>query len=111
MSIARFVWAMHAKAVELTGSRVGEVAVKDLVGAFAQPEAVRFSLLVGCIEETEVDGGSVLGKEGEVDAFSIPGRAERIWLAGPDAERGRNRESRLVSPRKLATDLQPGGHL
>src|SRR6185437_11689941 len=39
------------------------------------------------VEEAELDAGGVLGEEREVDSLSIPGCAERIGLAGPDAHR------------------------
>src|SRR5262249_3345813 len=78
-----FFWsvgAMHAVAIELAGHYALEVAVPDLVGSQRQADAVRLVRPVG-LEQAEVDGARMSRKQREVDATTVPGRAQRVGHA------------------------------
>ena len=85
VTVLGIVRAMDPEAVELARSHVGEKAVPDLVGPFPKQNLVLLDRIVRPLEQTELDGGRVLGEDGEVDALSVPGGAEGVGKAGPDA--------------------------
>src|SRR6185312_427251 len=85
LSVFGTIRAVHAIAVELSGPDVGEIAMPDLVVALAQCDARALDGIVGTAEEAQLDPRRVFRKDGEVDTFAIPGRAEWVRLAGPDA--------------------------
>src|SRR5262249_6095079 len=75
-----FFWsvgAIHAIAVELAGLHALDIAVPNLVGSQRQAYAVRLVPPVG-LEQAEVDGARMSRKQREVDATTVPGRAQRV---------------------------------
>jgi len=56
----------------------------DLSGVFRHANPIDLLTFVGSIKETQLDFDGVLGKEGKVDASSIPGCAKRIRVSRPD---------------------------
>ena len=82
----RRVGPVHAVAVELARPHVGQVAVPDHVGLLGQRDRQRFDFGVGRIEQAELDSRRMLGEQREVDADAVPGRAQRIRRARPDAQ-------------------------
>ena len=52
------------------------IDVPDLIGVFGQFDALDF-LLAGFVEQAQFDFRRVRGKQREIDAFAVPGRAER----------------------------------
>ena len=77
---ARLVGSVHTVPVCLSGSRVGDVAVPNLIGAARQGEALGFRTALP-IEQTQVDSGRVRREQGEVHSPAVPGRAERRGVA------------------------------
>ena len=70
---------MHAIAVEQARAGLRQIAMPDQVGPFTQFDTLNFLFPTG-IEEAQLDLGRILGKEGEVDPFAIPGGAP--WKGG-----------------------------
>ena len=66
------------------GRRAGRRARRSRRARAARMRAVSRAS-PAAVEQAELDGGRVLREEGEVDPFAVPGGAERIRLAGPDA--------------------------
>jgi hypothetical protein len=87
MSGLRRIRPVHAIAVPLARTQVGQVTVPDEVRLLGEAD----SLLVAAIgiEQAELDGGRVLAEEGEVHAGAIPGGTERERGAAPDPHRRR----------------------
>ena len=85
MAALGVVGSMDAVAVELSGTRIREIAVPGLIGVFGKRNAVKLSPPAG-IEEAELDLLGVLGEEREVHPPPVPGRAARIRLTRPDSE-------------------------
>src|SRR5688572_12464718 len=85
MPRGRLVGTVHAKTIELTGPRVGEITVPHLIGALPQPHLVALGAVVGAVEETQLDPRRVLREDREVHAGPVPGGAERIRLSRPDS--------------------------
>src|SRR5437879_10361686 len=83
MTVLGLVGTVHAVPVELTRTNVGKVGVAYLVRPLAQRDARRLDSVLRAIEETEIDAAGVLGEDREVDAFTVPGRNERIRLYQP----------------------------
>src|SRR5581483_8755086 len=81
---ARVVRPVDPKAVPPSRARLGQIAMPHLVGALLERDARPLVVAVRPVEEAELDAGRALGEEREVDARAVPGRAERIGLAGPD---------------------------
>jgi hypothetical protein len=84
----RVVGTIHPVAVEQAGARLGQVAVPDQIGLLAQLDTLHFAAPVG-IEKTQFDAFGVFGKEGEVDAFAVPGSAAWSGSARPDGGDGK----------------------
>jgi hypothetical protein len=74
---------VHAVSVTLTGTDAGHVAVPAERGVLREPDVV---LLADLVEQTKVDALGDLGVDRKAGAFSIPMRAERKRLPGPDIE-------------------------
>ena len=68
------IGAMHAIAIDHAGACIGQVSVPDLVRELRQLDPLNLAL-AGLVEDTEFDLGSVGGKQGEIDAKSVPGGA------------------------------------
>ncbi len=83
--VLRFIGAVNAIAVELSGHDVRKVDMPDLLGLFGQRDPHAISLCVGPIEQAEFDLRGILRIQGEVDALAVPRRPQRIRPAGPDA--------------------------
>src|SRR2546430_560652 len=83
MTVLGLVGTVHAVPVELTRTNVGKVGVAYLVRPLAQRDARRLDLVLRAIEETEIDAAGILGEDREVDAFTVPGRTERIRISRP----------------------------
>jgi hypothetical protein len=73
----RFIGPVHAIAIDRARSRIGQVAVPDLVGVLGQRDPLDLRLAVG-VEQAELDLGGMGREQGEVDAKSVPRRAEGI---------------------------------
>ncbi len=76
------VRAVHAVAVALARPRVGQVAVPDLVRHLRKLDAL--GLLV-VVEQAELDPGGVGREDRKIGAPSVPGGAQGIRPARPDA--------------------------
>jgi hypothetical protein len=70
-----------AVAVPLSRTDLRQIDVPDVIRVLNQGDARRLGEL-GPVEQAQLHAGGVLGEEGEVDAGAVPGRAERIRLAG-----------------------------
>ncbi len=68
--------AVDPVAIVLPGTRIRQIGVPDAIGALAERHARRFELCTRAVEQAEVHGGRVLGKEREVHARAVPRRAE-----------------------------------
>ena len=79
-AVRRVPRAVHAIAVTLAGPDVGHVAVPAEGIDLAKKDPCLHPVVV---EETQLDGLSDLGEEGEVGARSVVGGAERRRLTGP----------------------------
>jgi hypothetical protein len=111
MALLWCVRAVDPVAVELARADVGQARVPDELVLLAERDAARFDGVAGLVEETEVDRRRVLAEEREVDALAVPGRAEGIRGAGPDASqasRDGRRGGRGDEPQRTAVALEPG---
>src|SRR5450759_3763363 len=88
---------MLAIAVALPRPRIGQIAVPHLIGALGEANRRRLVRVTFIAKEAEVHRARVLGEEREVHANAIPGCAQRIRPAWPDA----HRHSVLPSPSSL----------
>lgn len=77
--------AMDAVAVELARPQIRQKRVPDLVRALAQRNARALVRALGRVKEAQLHGGGVLGENGEVDAVTGPGGAQRKGIPRPDA--------------------------
>src|SRR5262249_29215716 len=77
--------SLHAVAVELSRSHVGEVGVPHEAVPLGERDARRFVRVVCPVEEAELHAGGVLREEREVHALAVPRGAERVRAAWPDA--------------------------
>jgi hypothetical protein len=87
----RRVRPMHAVAVPLSRSQVGQVAMPDEVRLLGEADPLLIAPVA--IEEAELDGSGVLAEEGEVHAGAIPCGTERERIAAPDPHRRRGAEA------------------
>src|ERR1044071_5652598 len=78
------VGPINTKTVELPRPDVGQKDVPDLVCLFRHRDSNVFLGRVDIVEQAQVDGGGVLGKDREIHPVAEPGRPERIWIAQPD---------------------------
>ena len=76
----RIVRAVHAVAVQLPRSDLGQVQVPGPVGALADPDAGL--VLARGIEQAQLDGFRTLGEQREVDAATVPRGSTRKRQAG-----------------------------
>ena len=88
VAFGRIERTVDAVAIELTGQNGGEVAMPNLVGPFAELDALGFNRVGGRMEEAEFDLLRVFRKEGEVNARTLPGGPERVRAAGLGLHRG-----------------------
>ncbi len=72
------VRSVHPITVKPAGAGVRQVDMPDLVGLLRHPEAVNLLLRRGGVEDTEIHGGRIFGKQREVDTLSVPGRAQGV---------------------------------
>ena len=80
----RVVRSAHAIAVRLPRPDVGQVAVPHEIGPFRERDARRLPRRLRAVEEAQLHLVGMLREDREVDAGPIPGRPERVRLAGPD---------------------------
>ncbi len=71
----RLVGAGDTVSIALPRPQLVDVRVPDERRGVAEGDA---RLVAGVVEEAEIDAGSVLGVDGEIDALAVPRRAERI---------------------------------
>ncbi len=90
----RGVLAVHAVAVALARFHAGQVAVPHEGGLFAQRHAGFHALFV---EEAQLDAGGVLGVQGEVGAFAVPGGSQGVGSAGSEGGSGGHQRCALLS--------------
>ncbi len=77
VTLLRLVGSVDPVAVELSGLEVGQVGVPDLIGLFAQVDALRLHRRLGRIEQAQFHFGGVLGEKREVNSLSVPRCAQR----------------------------------
>ena len=82
------VGTVNPVAVELSRQDPGHVSVPDEVGLLRQRDSCRLSGAVRGIEQAEFHLERMLGEDREVDAGSVPCRAERIRGTRPDFHAG-----------------------
>ena len=73
-------------AVQQAGAGIGQVPVPDPVGLFGQRQAFKFALPAG-IEQAEFHAFGVLREKREIDAATVPGGAQGVGGARPQAWR------------------------
>src|SRR5229473_7281045 len=78
----RIVGSVDPIAVERAGTRIGEVTVPNLVGAFGQRVAGDLADTC-CIEQAQLDLCRIGREECKVYPLAVPGGAERIGQARP----------------------------
>ena len=83
VAVIGVVRPVHPVTVELPEPAVGQVAVPDPVRPLPKLDPLDL-LLPGRIKETKLHPLRVLREQGEVDALTVPGRAERIRHSWPD---------------------------
>jgi hypothetical protein len=76
---------VHPIPVGLAGPGIGEVGVPDLIPPLYQRDPLGFGLILGSIEQAELDPGPVLREEREVRPLPVPGCAEGTRLSRPDS--------------------------
>ena len=79
----RIVGPVNAIAVKQPRSCVRQVTMPDLIGLLAQRNALDLAAAFR-VEQAQLDTFGVLGKQPEVHAFPVPGRAQRVRPARPD---------------------------
>ena len=83
----RLVGAVHAIAVNRSGTHIRHIAVPDLVGEFRQLEARRLPL-AAVVEQAELDPRRGRREQREIDPLAVPGGAKRVRQSFPDAALG-----------------------
>src|SRR5688500_1962101 len=86
VSRMRRIRSMYAIAVQLPGADVRQVAVPDHVRLLRKRDGERLDLSIHRVEQAQLHARRVFREDGEVDADAVPGGAERVRPAGPDAE-------------------------
>ena len=81
--LLRLVGTVHAIAVELPWSPVGQVNVPHHVGVLRHDDPLGFLLVVGGIEKTKLHLAGVLAVQGKIHAAAIPRGTERIGATWP----------------------------
>ena len=74
----RIVWTGNAEPVQLSRPRVGQEHVPDLISLFVDRNANVFFSRFDAVEQTELNAGSVLRENCEVDALPRPSGTQRI---------------------------------
>src|SRR6476620_4680838 len=78
--ILRLIRSVRPKSIDEAGHRIGQVAVPDFIRAFRQIVSLTF-LSPRRVEYAELNARGVMGKNGEVDAKTVPTGTEGIWIA------------------------------
>ena len=73
----RLIGPVHAIAVELARHDVAEIAVPDILGALRQRDALELAPAL-VVEQAKLDLLGIGGKQREVRAAPVPGRAQRM---------------------------------
>src|SRR5690606_28836281 len=102
-----FVGAVHAVAIDEPGARLRQVAVPDLVGALVERDAPDLVASV-VVEQAQLDQQRVAREQREVDAFAVPGGAQRIRPARPRAIGHRTSFSTTVDSAGSVSDSDQG---
>src|SRR5262249_36058176 len=74
-----------AKPVNLPGGEAGHVAVEDTFRDLRQGDPLALDAIGRCVEEAHLDPRRALGKDGEVNATTVVGGAERVRSSGASA--------------------------
>src|SRR5580704_16462115 len=82
MPLLRRVGAVHAVAVECPGPDPSDVTVPDLVRVLGKADARRLAL-ARLVEQAYLDLARMRREQRKIDAFAVPGRAQRPWQAFP----------------------------
>src|SRR5438034_7757951 len=77
------VGAMRAVAIQEARSRFGQIAVPHHVGTLSELKVLQLAAAAR-VEDDQVDTGRVCGIQREVNAPTVPGRAERIRTTWPN---------------------------
>ena len=82
-ALQRVIRSVDPVAIEQTRTGFRQIAMPDLVGVLRKhhPMSLLASILV---EKAQLDLFRILGENGEIHPFSVPGRALRIGSAWPD---------------------------
>ena len=108
VTLLRLIGSVDPVAVELSGLDVGQVGVPDLIGLFAQADALRLRRRLGRIEQAQFHFGGVLGEEREVNSLPVPRCAQRKGLPWPYSHaRFSSRWLRLPLPGRPAESRTP----
>ena len=78
MAVPGLVGTMGAISIDKAWSRMGKIAMPDVILRLIQGKACNLAPSGG-IEETEIDRFCVRREDGEIYAQTIPRRAERKW--------------------------------
>src|SRR6266516_4004038 len=68
----------NAKTVQVTGARIGQKHVPDLISLFCDRDTNVLFGVLDIVEQAQLNTCSMLGKNGEVDAVTHPCRTQRI---------------------------------
>ena len=94
-SAFRIVRTGDAETVQLSGPHIRQKHVPDLIGVFSDRDTNVFFRGLETVEQTKLNAGGVLGKNGEVDAVAHPRRPQRIWITEESPYRSHKRAAHL----------------
>src|SRR5580700_4964910 len=78
MPVGRFVGAVNAISIALSGADFRQVRMPHEAGMLGHCDAVLRLIAIVAAEEAELDAGGIFGCEREIHPAAIPRRAERI---------------------------------
>ncbi len=81
----RIIGTMDAVAIMLPRPDLRQVDMPDVIGAFLDPNPVRFFTDVGVVEQAEIRRRGIFRKQREVHAFAIPRGAKRVGTPRPNS--------------------------
>jgi hypothetical protein len=79
----------------LSWTHIRQKHVPDLIGVFGDRDANVFFSRLDVVEQAKLNTGSVLGKDGKVDAVPHPRRAQRIGVTEESPYRSHKRAAHL----------------
>src|SRR5215217_1507835 len=103
----RLVRTVHPVAIQQPRTRLGQIAVPDLVGVFGHHDT-HFLVIARRVEQAQIDPFGMRREQREIDAFAVPGRAQRIGLSGPYPGRSHSRDYPYAS--SVSIRIPSGGN-